>query len=173
MRKLFSVLLFGLIGVLCISAAHADFLLPASLIEIGEEAFSGTAAETVIIQDALVEIGDYSFSDMPALSDIWLPQSVTSIGNHTFEGSESVTIHGIFGSYVDFWAHEHGVLFTAVILTKDGVDLRVVVFILLCLLFSSQPAAWKPDALQISILYGKIRIQRHSAEIYPLLDDFP
>ena len=58
--------------------------LPASLTEIGEEAFSGISARIIEIPDGAVRIGARAFADMPSKVLIIIPASVTEIDETAF-----------------------------------------------------------------------------------------
>ena len=53
--------------------AEGVFILPSSLQFIDEEAFAGTAVETVVAADALQRIADRAFADTSILTAVFLP----------------------------------------------------------------------------------------------------
>jgi hypothetical protein len=70
-------------------------ILPATLISIGDSAFSEcTSLTSVNIGDSVTSIGDYAFRYCSSLACVTIPSSVTSIGNYAFRysGFTSVTI---------------------------------------------------------------------------------
>lgn len=67
--------------------------LPSDLREIGEEAFAGVAAETVIIPDEVTRIGRRAFADSEVLRVV-IPASVTEISWDAFEGSNLWVVYG-------------------------------------------------------------------------------
>ena len=89
----------------------AVFVLPASLTEIGESAFEGTAVEKVIFPDTAAFIGDKAFANNKRLMTVRIPETVRSIGEHAFSNSTNVTIKGTEGSYAAVWAREHNIAF--------------------------------------------------------------
>lgn len=174
MRKLSMILILTLVGILCIPFAGAEFMLPASLTVIEEDAFMGTTADSVKLQDAVVSIGDYAFANIPTLHSIVIPQGVSSIGDNAFRGSESVTIYGTAGSYAESWAGEHGILFVDTALLPDSEASRHdPVFLLGWLLCGVIPVAPMLHAEQFDVVFGEMKIRRWLAELYPVLYDFP
>lgn len=57
---------------------------------LGEQAFAGSDAATVILPDSLETIGDSAFSGCTSLRGIFLPQGVTTIGPNAFAGCSSL-----------------------------------------------------------------------------------
>ena len=88
-----------------------SFTFPSSLIEIEDEAFDGTAAQTVIFRNKLKHIGDKAFYNNRRLVDVYIPASVESLGTHVFQVSKSLRIHAAIGSRAHAWANEHHVTF--------------------------------------------------------------
>ncbi len=75
-----------------------DFTLPAGLSEIGEEAFEGIAAMTVIvIPDSCRTIGEHAFRDCTNLYQVRIPADC-AIGTDAFDGCTTVYIYGTAGS---------------------------------------------------------------------------
>lgn len=91
--------------------AQASFVLPSELIEIEEEAFSGTRAEQVILPSSLQTIGERAFADMTALREVSIPASVSQIGEDAFSGASGLTIYGVSDSYAQRWAVSNGYSF--------------------------------------------------------------
>lgn len=84
--------------------------LPYNLKVINDDAFSCTAAETVILQDNVEYLGNRSFYDNSELSDIYIPQATNYIAENAISDS-NVTIHGKEGSLAERWAKNHGFRF--------------------------------------------------------------
>ena len=93
------------------SGTGNTFVLPASLTTIEDEAFLGTLAETVLLSDEVVWIGERAFAGSSALKVIDFPDSVAYIADHAFEGVEGLVIKGNKNSYAFHWAQEHNVAF--------------------------------------------------------------
>jgi len=80
--------------------------LPANLITIESEAFSGTGEHTVIISQGTKTIETGAFSACPNLEAVYLPDSLTSAGSGAFP--DSVTIYASSGSYAANYAKANG-----------------------------------------------------------------
>ena len=69
-----------------------DIVIPNSVTNIGDYAFSGCRSLTdIVIPDSVTNIGDCAFWNCRSLTDIVIPNSVTSIGDNAFEYCESLT----------------------------------------------------------------------------------
>ena len=95
------------------SAQKTAFLLPASLVEIEDEAFANTAVKTVVFQDGLLHIGDFAFENAQFLTDIYIPSSVRKIGHSAFPHRRNIVLHAPEKSYAQAWAKEHRVSYRA------------------------------------------------------------
>lgn len=93
--------------------SQATYIFPLSLQKIEEDAFSGTAAETVIFPDGLLRIGENTFSGAWNLTDVYIPESTEYIADSAFSITQGLTIHGIDGSYAREWAERHQIPFVA------------------------------------------------------------
>lgn len=91
-----------------------DFVLPASLTTIGEEAFAGGAFSYAHLPDGVTRIGKRAFADCPNLRNVDIPESATSIDPTAFAGTTDLTIHGVDGSYAEFYAGKYGFAFIPV-----------------------------------------------------------
>lgn len=89
----------------------ATFKLPSSLVRIEDEAFKGTAIETVVFPDGLINIGPGAFEDVAALKNVYIPDTTAYIADSAFSNTSDLTIHGIEGSYAKKWAYAHEVPF--------------------------------------------------------------
>lgn len=99
-----------------LSAGNADgeegtFVFPSSLVSIEEEAFEGTAVETVIFPDGLKSIGPKAFEDDYDLKNVYIPDTAIYIADSAFPVTPGLTIHGIDGSAARAWAFMHQVPF--------------------------------------------------------------
>lgn len=89
----------------------STFLLPDSLQIVGDEAFSGTAVETVIFPDGFLQIGERVFDKARHLTDVYIPKTTEYIADSAFPITTNLTIHGIDDSYAKDWAHRHEIPF--------------------------------------------------------------
>lgn len=87
------------------------FVFPASLEVIEEDALSGTAAETVIFPEGLLQVGDQAFEGMPGLRDVYIPETTNYIADSAFSITADLTIHGVEDSYAEEWAEKHQIPF--------------------------------------------------------------
>lgn len=86
-------------------------LLPSLLLEVEEDAFSGTAVETVVFPKGFLHIGENAFSGSGKLTDIYIPESTDFIADSAFSMTRNLTIHSIDDSYAKEWAEKHRVPF--------------------------------------------------------------
>jgi len=90
-------------------------VFPISLTVIQDEAFMGTAASVISIPPSVTTIGDRAFFGSETLREVYIPETVTSIGKDAFlVWSESFVIYGESGSYAEEWALDNGYLFASV-----------------------------------------------------------
>ena len=73
---------------------YADLILPATITEIGEEAFAGGAFRFVQLPKHAVSIGPRAFADCPNLVCIFIHDKVTQIADDAFGNAENITIFG-------------------------------------------------------------------------------
>ena len=88
-----------------------DFILPASLTTIEEEAFAGGVFRYVQLPENTRAIRTKAFADCERLKHIYIPEATNTIAADAFDGVEDLTIHGIDGSYAEYYAGEHGYAF--------------------------------------------------------------
>ena len=115
------ILLAILLSVLSpVSFAEADssnnykqsvFIMPATLEAVEDEAFEGTAVESIVFQDGIVSIGDSAFESAYNLTDVYIPPTIEYIGKNAFSSNKRLTIHGVIGSLAEKWAKEHEIPF--------------------------------------------------------------
>lgn len=106
------------------------FNLPASLTEIGEEAFYGSAAKTVIFQGNARKIESKAFSHMPGLEKAYLSESIIYIAQDAFDRNSGLTLFGREGSYAAEWARSNGISFEAVVPEMLTVGNRIAASVL-------------------------------------------
>ncbi len=75
-----------------------SFVLPASLQVIEDEAFEGTALQSVELPESVVEIGDRAFANNDDMIIIRLPNSIQHIGDDVLAGSERAVMAVYAGS---------------------------------------------------------------------------
>lgn len=100
------------------------FVLPESLKSIDDEAFSGTAVNTLIFPDGLLSIGNNAFCNSAYLIDVYIPETTIHIADSAFSGSSRFVIHGIDGSYAKKWAQDHQIPFTTCSIWNTSVQQR-------------------------------------------------
>lgn len=75
-----------------VSIEFTVFVIPDSVIKIGDRAFGGCKNLTSItIPDSVTWIGDYAFNGCSSLTSITIPKSVTKIGARAFGGCTGLT----------------------------------------------------------------------------------
>ena len=78
---------------------------PAKLTVIEDEAFMGVSAEVVVLPEGTESIGDYAFAQSKGLRQVYIPDSVKTIGEHAFDGcSEELVVCGKAGSAAEEFA---------------------------------------------------------------------
>ena len=71
-----------------------DFIIPADVTEIRQEAFSGIKAAAILVPEGVTAIADGAFANCGSLKYIYLPQSCESFGANCFPaGTFLVTIY--------------------------------------------------------------------------------
>lgn len=88
--------------------ADGEMVLPASVTEIGDEAFMGIAVGGVVMQEGVTYIGSKAFADCPDLYFVYIPDSVTHIASDAFSGSPNVIFVCEAGSYPAYYAGVKG-----------------------------------------------------------------
>ena len=68
-----------------------SYIIPDSVTDIGDYAFSHSSLSNIVIPDSVTDIGDYAFSDCSSLTKIVIPNSVTDIGDYAFWECSSLT----------------------------------------------------------------------------------
>ena len=91
-----------------------DFILPAALTTIGEEAFMGGAFTYVKLPEGCLSIGKNAFANCPNLAYIYIPALTTDIDGLAFGSMQGLTIFGKTGSYAQTYAQQKGFTFVPV-----------------------------------------------------------
>ena len=120
MRKRILPLLLILLVTSCCVAAQADLLdFPASLTEIGEEAFCSDASlDEVVLPEGILAIRDRAFADS-GLKRIYMPVSLCEISPDALSGCEHVTAWGYPYTYAAEWCAAHDIPFEAITTPAD------------------------------------------------------
>lgn len=160
----------------CATDFEAVFVLPASLKEIHESAFEGTAVETVVVPDSTELIEDRAFAHISTLKTVCIPKTVQYIGDYAFAESLNATIKGAEDSYASSWAKMHNVAFVQdeaglTLLAKLGNLLRGGMF----LAFSLGCVCPRPQFWQRRKTKNRERSMRPQdrPELYPINYRFP
>lgn len=97
--------------------AVPDFMLPAALSQIGEEAFSGGAFTFAVLPENAVTVGPLAFADCDDLLFIYIPTSVEDIDSTAFGDVTDLTILGTSAepqSAAESFASSHGYAFVPI-----------------------------------------------------------
>lgn len=94
--------------------AALDFILPAALTTIEEQAFEGGAFTCVKLSEQTVSICWHAFADCPNLAYIYIPALATQIDEEAFGTMQVLTILGKTGSTAETYAQNHHFTFIAV-----------------------------------------------------------
>ena len=89
---------------------EADFILPAFLTEIEEEAFEGAAMTSVYVPDTCTVIGANAFKDCTQLEKIRLPQDC-EIDDTIFNGCKDPAVYAPAGGSTEKWCKAQGISF--------------------------------------------------------------
>lgn len=85
-------------------------VIPAQVLTIESEAFSGsTAMQVLVLEDGVTTIGERAFADCAGLVSAWIPASVTSIAADAFSGCPNLTILCPDGSAAARFAQSAGI----------------------------------------------------------------
>lgn len=85
-----------------------DFVLPAGITIIEEDAFYGIAAHQVKLSEGVLTICSGAFVNCPNLEAVFIPESCTSIAKDAFDQGNGVCIYCYSGSYAEFYANKYG-----------------------------------------------------------------
>ena len=88
-----------------------DFILPAALTTIEEEAFMNAAFTYTVLPETCTTIGSRAFAYCPNLKHIYIPEATIAIATDAFEGVTGLIIHGADGSWAEFYAGKRGFAF--------------------------------------------------------------
>lgn len=93
---------------------YPDFILPASLSEIGAEAFRKGVFTCVKLSDSTEKIGAYAFADCKDLQYIFIPNKTADINLNAFGNLNGLTILGKSESTAEAFASAHNYTFVAI-----------------------------------------------------------
>ena len=68
-----------------------SYIIPDSVTDIGDYAFSHSSLSNIVIPDSVTAIGEYAFEYCSSLSNIVIPNSVTAIGDFAFSDCSSLS----------------------------------------------------------------------------------
>ena len=97
-------------------------VFPASLVMIEDEAFAGTALESVGLPGTVTMIGERAFANNRGLKVILIPESVSYIGETAFDGVSGLLIRGAEDSYAAHWAKTHDFAFVSAEASPPGAE---------------------------------------------------
>ena len=94
------------------ASIEPDFILPASLTYIDDEAFMGCNFAYVKLSENVACIGKKAFAYCSNLKHIYIPEETATIEADAFEGvTNALVIHGAAGSVAEEYAAAHGFAF--------------------------------------------------------------
>ena len=94
-------------------SSRAIFVLPSSLLVVGEEAFSNTLAETAFFPEGFQQIQDKAFAGAQRLKDVYIPKSTQYIADSALPLTHAIRIHGVNNSFAKRWSAKHHIPFSA------------------------------------------------------------
>ena len=84
------------------------------IIRISDYGFAGNTASSIYIPDTVTSIGDYAFANCASLNTLCIPKSVSSIGASVINGvSSDLVIYGDDDSLAEDYAAENDISFVA------------------------------------------------------------
>ena len=92
-----------------VSGASARLMVPASVQEIGDEAFMAAPAAQVVLPKGLKTIGDRAFAGCSNLRLLNIPAGVSSIAASAFDGCGNLLLQVSAGSYGETYARAQGI----------------------------------------------------------------
>ena len=91
---------------------------------VGDHAFQGMPVEAVSLPDTLRRIGSMAFADMSALDELYIPESVTEIGEDVVSG-DSPQIACVAGSYAHLYVRRNGLAVKRLVIPAFSADLEL------------------------------------------------
>lgn len=91
-----------------LDSMNATLTLPANIKNIEMGAFTGSAAEAIIVPDGCLTIGERAFAQSEALKCVVLPGSVIEIAEDAFEGCVDLVIFAPQNSAAHIYAQKYG-----------------------------------------------------------------
>lgn len=84
---------------------------PSELTVIDEEAFEGTALQTLVFEANVLQIGERAFKGTNQMKEVFLPRTMEFIADSAFSLSTIETVYGLEGSYAESWARKLKLVF--------------------------------------------------------------
>ena len=90
-----------------------DFITPSGLSAIDDEAFSGIGVQYIKLSDRVASIGKNAFVNCVHLKQIFIPSSVTLIGENAIPNTGNIDIVGFKNTEAESYALNHSIHFIA------------------------------------------------------------
>ena len=99
----------------CTALAEIEFDEDCAVSEITWTCFQGCSSLTeVVLPESVTSVYYYAFADCTSLVSITIPESVTEIAAYAFENDSSLTIYGYMSSAAETYASENSIPFVSI-----------------------------------------------------------
>ena len=88
--------------------------IPENTIDVDAQAFENVGAQMIVLSEGVLNIGEKAFANNAQLCLINLPDSIQTIAENAFEGTEAVTILCRAGSVAESFAQTKGVAYVII-----------------------------------------------------------